>query len=416
MNEMTKQITVRRSDLLSRPRTNVGEGFEAWEWFYTHAVLAAERHRETGQLLSPLPDATNPKGDSLVQCLVSGEETFRFFAHRVGRNAMLKAIDTVLRIHRHHLSAKMRSLQPLFNKLEIRLDRDLYQVGKLLLIDADTVHDEALARADLHLCAYALIGFSVKTMPKPSTQPCKYCYFRLKATHSQYCKLHRMSHERRGEDNMYAKLERQDKIKDIYFQNLEDIHLRYGHFRIGLPAAEYQWAPFIDSYIVTKRSLSWLDRILAECPEINSLIGHEIMAHIAAQRWADAFKVLRDKVDPNDLRTDLEVWCDKLLSAQAWIAAEKLITGTYKNQPVVSGAGKMIRSGQHVGGKRGPKSTTSKKMEAAKKLAAKGFSIQMIANKMGETPKTVRQWKTRHPGFAESLSFYLAKVKGKVGQ
>ena len=169
------------------------------------------------------------------------------------------------------------------------------------------------------------------------------------------------------------------------------------------------WWPLIDAYVVSAMSVAWLKEITDDCPQVSKRLGEALLQCAARQDWRRLFEVLREYVDPLDSKTNLDHWCAKLLEAEAWYATEQEVSGQWSNREVLAQDGRLLRSGQHVLGKRGPKQATRDLMEQAIELAREGNNREKIVASLAVQLRTLRQWEGRHPEFKESLAFYLKK-------
>jgi hypothetical protein len=381
----------------------------AGAWLQAKEAYANSRmNTEVSSIVSEDPEIANPRGDSYPVCQAAAPD-FDFQLKKTrAEETLLPTIDTFLPRNRWASSVALSQELPLITKLSAIPISDWYRVGRRLIVAGQKVRSEnASARAAIHLAGYALIGISVGKMPAYPQWDCQQCVFRFARPNRKYCSFHGLTHDLKGSDNVYSERQRERAIKQLFFENEEKIRGRFGMFLLGLPSGTYDWSPLIDAVVVTGNSVKWITRILSECADVNKLLGKDFESHIANRHWDLVFQRLQEKIDPIDQRRNLDVWCQKLLSAQAWLVAETTVKGVWSNHPILDRTGKELRSGQHSGGRRGPKAATRAKMDEVLRLARQGQSVEKIADQLNLKPRVIQQWGERHPDFSKRFILNL---------
>lgn len=369
-------------------------------WSSWAANLADAVHRGSNQgrygLLSRHPAETNPLPARLDECAKEIPSEFIKLDRCKSSDRLLAEIDSRLSTH---FSQQLDDL-PLRVKLVSAVGKDYFPIARKLLQQGQGLGSNDPAGALITLCGYALVGLGASNWPQQIFRGCRICNFRNAVPSSAFCRLHRYSHDRIGQENPYAARNRAGKLKDLYFPRTARFRRRFNAYLVGISGDRTSWTPLIDACVVTGMAIQWLNELLHECPCVNDLVGERLRERVAVEDWMGLFCVLRESFDPTDYRTDLDQWCEKLLEAEAWLDAERQVTGRWSPIPVYSEDGVCLRSGQHIGGKRGPKEKTLVAMRQAIELAQGGFDDAAVAVQLGVSVAVIRQWEKRHLGFA----------------
>lgn len=347
------------------------------------------------------PAETNPIPPRLDECAKEVPADFMALGKCRSSDRLLAVIDDRLG------ACVPEFLQdwPLRVKLASASGKDYFPIARKMLWQGQELGSKDPAGALVTMCGYALIGLGAANWPQQLQFGCRVCRFRNAEPPSSFCRLHQYKHACIGQHNPYAVRKREGRLKSLYFPRAARFRRRFNAYLVGLPGDRTGWTPLIDACVVTGMSIQWLDELLYECPCVNNLAGEQLRERVAAEDWIGLFPVLRESFDPSDSRTDLDQWCEKLLEAEAWLSAECEVAGTWSPTPVFSADGSQLRTGQHIGGKRGPKKSTLLKMKQAIELAESGLDSAAVAVGVGISARVLRQWQKRYPSFASAYQY-----------
>jgi hypothetical protein len=389
------------------------DGWTAWSVAWLQASSQLPKPGAVGprgRVLTLPIHLENPRGDDFFLCVRAATDSHRILAKAKTPKATLTQVDRVLWPIRYSLHQSFRKHLPLRTRLSPHQEWEWAQAGKALLWTAQDDQNSAEVRGSLALSGYALIGAALTAIPPRNEDQCVVCGFRTALHNKRYCREHRLSREIKGEENPYAARLRSMRINPMCDVAEAELRIRYSHYLIGLSTNPIGWDRLLDAFVVTDMAVAWIKDLLETQPQIKLLLGEEFVKYLGKSAWKQMFSELRRRVDPGDDRNDLDIWCEKLMRAAAWLSVEDRIKGNWSPGLVVGQNGTPLRSGQHVGGKRGPKGATLEKMRAALTSVRHGQSLLATATSLGVTSRTVKQWAHRHSDFGEQLNFYLRRT------
>jgi len=374
-----------------------------WNTWASNLADAVHRGSNQGRygILSRHPSETNPIPPRLEKCANEVPSEFIALDRCKSSDRLLTTIDSRLRT----LFSQQLDDLPLCVKLASARGKDYFPIARKMLQLGQEFGSADPAGAVITLCGYAMVGLGAAKWQQQPLSGCRICSFRNAVPPSAFCRLHRYSHDCIGQENPYAVRNREGKLKDLYFPRAARFRRRFNAYLVGISAGRTSWTPLIDACVVTGMSIQWLDELLYECPCVNDLVGERLRERVAVEDWKGLFAVLRESFDPSDFRTDLDQWCEKLFEAEAWLDAERQVAGRWSPIPVYSEAGVCLRSGQHIGGKRGPNKKTLVAMRQAIELAQGGLDDAAVAVQLGISIAVIRQWEKRHLGFANEYRY-----------
>lgn len=380
------------------------------EWFRTVETVSSYylSKPDRGLILTQPPDELNLRPVRLIDCVEHAAMPSRTLLSCRTELSLVRNIDGLLRNYRHLLDREWQQRLPLEGVICDK-KANLFEIALVILRRVGSC-DNGNA-AVLSLISYALIGLGVKRIKRLGMDSeCRICWFRNRRPGSKYCFFHQYSHLAKGPANRYAQRLRAKRVKELYPQREADLRRRFHYYLILLDVPREEWLPIFEANVVSEMSVKWLQEILLDCPNVRDVIFEAINPYVVRGEWREVFNELRLRIDPYDTKTNLDFWCAKLLEAEAWIGAERHISGQWVFRDVVGDNGQILRSGQHVGGVRGPKESTKKKMARAIDIAMQGGDRNAIAIDLAVSVRTLRQWEKRHVEFCRTLSFYLKRV------
>lgn len=384
------------------------------EWFWTVEIISSyffHRH-DRGSMLTPAPEELKLKPVTLINCFEFAPLESKVLGDCKTRHRLVRKIDDLLRAHRHLLDHAWAQKLPLEGVLYDSRE-DLFTIAVAFLRTADRVAAGTDA-AVISLIAYALIGLGVRRRKcVDSYSGCRICWFRNCVPGSKYCFFHQYSHRPKGQANRYAQRQRAKRTKRLYPERDAVLRRRFQYYLTLLNVPREGWAPIFEANVVSEMSVKWLREILLDCPNVRDLVLDAIDPHMARGEWREVFNELRLRIDPYDTKTNLDFWCAKLVEAEAWLGLEREISGQWVSRDVLGNNGHILRSGQHVGGIRGPKQSTRRSMKRAIEIAMQGGSRKTIANDLAVSLRTLCQWEKRHLEFRTTLNFYLKRKMAK---
>lgn len=381
------------------------QGYVAWK---TRYLAALQHFQPTKPGLSAPPEMLNPISADLTFCVEHAPQDFQRFKDCKSEFRLLNLISSALA--ESALFPAYESLISISGKLKDKKLAPIAFARKLLWKASDEAR--AYEKALLTVMAYALVGYSVCNTPAVDRYAhCQICWFRQPRPAKRYCPIHSFSHAVKGKENPYALRHRARQLHQMLFSMEGTMRDAYRGFLMAaeiLPADEAWW-PIIEGYGVDEHSLQFLNCLIDDCQHIHTALTPSVQPYLAAHDWPGLFALLRNAIDPLDFRTDLHSWCAKLLQFEAWEIVYNRIKGQWNNIPIRSSKGKLLRSGQHVGGVRGPTKKTQSLMNAALDLAWSGKSNSEIATHLDISLRVLRQWEIRYPNFAVSLRAHARK-------
>lgn len=388
-------------------------GYDFWVDAAGYASASFES-TSRGPILSCKPKVLTRPPMSLEKCVELEPKAAFKLLRRQSDSLLIMKMDEFLGDQWLLLDAEWRRRRPLDAILGVRRSSEtLFSLAASMLTLAGDNSEQVgntKGTAVLTMIGYGLIGLGAVRAPVIDVHAgCSLCWFRNRVPGSRFCVFHRYSHQRKGQENSYAARRRAERIKPGYWEREWQLRRRFDFYLIGLMVPRTGWWPLVDAYVVSAMSVAWLKEITDDCPHVSKRLGEALSQCAAREDWGKLFEVLREHVDPLDNKTNLDHWCAKLLEAEAWYAAEQEVSGQWSKREILAQDGRLLRSGQHVLGKRGPKQATRNLMKQAIELAKIGSNREQIAVSLAVQQRTLRQWEERHPKFMGSLAFYLNK-------